>query len=148
MQDLTGLLLVLDTLEYPTRPLPTLNPHVLSRRTVLPLCVAFLARWVTCHLQAWHMTACGLLPMGIPPPPPKTQCAPKVAFMVRPDLSSPSVGHMIQTLADPLLVLTSTPGVHALRLMPTPLNTLAIRDYVLAWGDSVVHTLPLEDRFR
>ena len=51
-RDLTGLLLVLDTLEYPTRRHPALNPRVplLSRHTILPLSVAFLARWVTSHL--------------------------------------------------------------------------------------------------
>ena len=152
-RDLTGLLLVLGTFEYPTRPHPSLNPHVsvLSRRAILPLSVAFLARWVRCHLQAWHRIAGGLLPMGMPrpPPPPKAQWTPRVTFLVRPDLSSLSVGHLIQALTDPLLVLTSTPGVHALqRLVSAPLKTLAIRDHVLLWDASVAHTLPQQDRFR
>ena len=65
-------LLVLDTLEWPTRPTPSLNPHVhvLAAKKVLPLSVAFLARWTTCHLQSWRMVAGGLLPMRMPPPPP------------------------------------------------------------------------------
>ena len=50
-RDLYALLLVLDTLAFPTRPHPSFNPHVfvLTTRVVLPLSVAFLARWVTCH---------------------------------------------------------------------------------------------------
>ena len=45
-RNLFGLLLVLDTLEFPTRLHPSLNPHVLVliSRVVLPLSVAFLAR--------------------------------------------------------------------------------------------------------
>ena len=67
---LTDLLMVLDTLEWPTRPNSTLNPHVAELRThVLPLSVAFLARWTTCHLQHWRMVAGGRLPMRMPPPP-------------------------------------------------------------------------------
>ena len=59
--DLYGLLLVLDMLEFPTRPHPSLNAHVsvLTSRVVLPLSVAFLARRVTCHLQDWRMVAGG-----------------------------------------------------------------------------------------
>ena len=57
---LTDLLMVLDTLEWPTRPSSTLNPHVSELRAhVLPLSVAFLARWTTCHLQHWRMLAGG-----------------------------------------------------------------------------------------
>ena len=69
---LVDLLLVLDTLEWPTRPTPSLNPHVhiLTAESVLPLSVAFLARWTTCHLQGWRMVAGGLLPIRMPPPPP------------------------------------------------------------------------------
>ena len=68
---LTDLLMVFDTLEFPSRPHPSLNWHVsvLAARVVLPLSVAFLARWVTCHLQDWHMIARGVLPMRNPPPP-------------------------------------------------------------------------------
>ena len=71
-RDLFGLLLVLDALEFPTRPHPSLNPHVsvLTSWVVLPLSVAFLASWVTCHLQDWRMVAGGELPMRMPPPPP------------------------------------------------------------------------------
>ena len=148
--DLTGLLLVLDTLEYPTRPHPALNPHVsvMSHRTILTLSMAFLGRWVTYHLQA--LITGGLVSMSIrPPPPPKGPLAPRVAFVVCPDLSSPCVGHLIQALTDPLLVLTTGPQVHALqRLVPFSLNTLAILDHVPLWGDSVVHTMPRQDRVR
>ena len=68
---LTDLLMVLDTLEFPARPRPSLNPHmpVLTAGVVLPLSVAFLARWVTCHLQAWRMIAGGVLSMRRHPPP-------------------------------------------------------------------------------
>ena len=68
---LTDLLMVLDTLEWPTRPSLTLNPHVSEHRThvVLPLLVAFLARWTMCHLQHWRMLAGGRLPLRMPPPP-------------------------------------------------------------------------------
>ena len=73
-RDLTDLLMVLDTIEYPTRPHPSLNPHVSvsNPRFILPLSVAFLTRWVTCHLQAWHMVSGGRLPMRMPPPPSST----------------------------------------------------------------------------
>ena len=76
---LVDLLLVLDTLEWPTRPTPSLNPHVhvLTAKKVLPLSVAFLARWTTCHLQGWRMVAGGLLPMRMPPPPPPPVGPPK-----------------------------------------------------------------------
>ena len=63
---LTDLLMVLDTLEWPTRPSPALNPHVSKHcpQGLLPLSVAFLARWTTCHLQSWRMLA----PSQGPPP--------------------------------------------------------------------------------
>ena len=61
---LTDLLMVLDTLEWPTRPSSTLNPHLSDLCAhVLPLSVAFLARWTTCHLQHWRMLAGGRLLM-------------------------------------------------------------------------------------
>ena len=71
---LADLLMVPDTLEWPTRPHPALNPHVLHPRAVLPLSVAFLVRWTACHLQSWRMNAGGRLPMRLPPPP--TSCWP------------------------------------------------------------------------
>ena len=116
--DLSSLLLVLDPLEFSTRPHPSLNPHVfvLSRRPGLPLLVAFL-----CHVgdlpSPGPAHACKRPPAHgyAPPPSPwKAQWAPRVALLVRPSLASRSVGHMIRTLTDPLLVLTSTPCVHAL----------------------------------
>ena len=75
---LVDLLLVPDTLEWPARPTPSLNPHihVLTAEKVLPLSVAFLARWTTCHLQGWRMVTGGLLPMRMPPPPPPPPVGP------------------------------------------------------------------------
>ena len=70
---LTDLLMVLDTLEWPTRPSSTLNPHVSELCAhVLPLSVAFLARWTT--PRATYST--GECWRGVdylcesPPPPP------------------------------------------------------------------------------
>ena len=60
---LANLLMILDTLEWPTRPHPTLNSHVEITRpqSVLPLSVALFAQWMVCHLQIWRMLAGGCL---------------------------------------------------------------------------------------
>ena len=146
---LTDLLMVLDTLEWPTRPSSTLNPHVSELYAhVLPLSVAFLARWTTCHLQHWRMLAGGRLPMRIPPPP-SAPWAPTVTFLVHPNLHDPSIAHLVQVHPGPLVILTIATALQPLLLMlPGPMNTLAIRHHVLLWDAAVVHTLPTQDRFQ
>ena len=53
-----------------------------------------------------------------------------------------------RSLPSPLIVLTSTPSVLAvLQLVARDMATLAVRDQVLLWDASVVHTLPRQDRF-
>ena len=146
---LTDLLMVLDTLEWPTRPSSTLNPHVAELRThVLPLSVAFLARWTTCHLQHWRMVAGGRLPMRMPPPP-TARWAPTVTFLVHPNLQDPSIAHLVQVHPGPLMVLTIATALQPLLLiLPEPMNTLAVRQHVLLWDAAVVHTLPTQERFQ
>ena len=102
-RDLTDLLMVLDTIEYPTRPHPSLNPHVsLSNpRIVPPLSVAFLAHWVTRHLQAWLMVSGGRLPVCMPRPPPPI--GPQSDVARTPEPSGPGVTtHALRTLRPPL----------------------------------------------
>ena len=66
-----------------------------------------------------------------------------MTFAVRPNVQEPSTAHLIQSLPSPLIVLTSTPSVHAvLRLVARDMATLAVRDHVLLWDAAVVHTLP------
>ena len=146
---LTDLLMVLDTLEWPTRPSSTLNPHVAELRThVLPLSVAFLARWTTCHLQHWRMVAGSRLPMRMPPPP-TARWAPTMTFLVHPNLQDPSIAHLVQVHPGPLMVLTIATALQPLLLiLPGPMNTLAIRQHVLLWDAAVVHTLPTQERFQ
>ena len=146
---LTDLLMVLDTLEWPTRPSSTLNPHVSELCAhVLPLSVAFLARWTTCHLQHWRMLAGGQLPMRMPPPP-SARWAPTVTFLVHPNLQDPSIAHLVQVHPGPLVILTIATALQPLLLMlPGPMNTLAIRHHVLLWDAAVVHTLPTQDHFQ
>ena len=75
---LTDLLMVLDKLEWPTRPSSDLSPHVSVQcpQVVLPLSVVFLTRWTTCHVQSWRMLARGRLPLRMPPPPPPPRAGP------------------------------------------------------------------------
>ena len=146
---LTDLLMVLDTLEWPTRPSSTLNPHVSELCAhVLPLSVVFLARWNTCHLQHWRMQAGGRLPMRMPPPPPTARWAPTLTFLVHPNLQDPSIAHLVQVHLGPLVILTIATALQPLRLMlPEPMNTLAIRHHVLLWDAAVVRTLTTQERF-
>ena len=94
------------------------------------------------------MVAGGLLPMRMPPPPPPGG-APLVTFLVRRELGVPSTAHLLRARSGRVIVLTSTPQVHALlQLVPGPMNSMTIRDHVLLWDNSVVHTLPGQDRFQ
>ena len=149
-QPLADLLMILDKLEWPTRPHPALNPHieVLHPRAVLPLSVAFLARWIVCHLQSWRMIRGGRLPMRMPPPP-TTRWAPRVTILVHPPGQGPSVLHLLRVYPEPPVILTLTSKVQPLlRALPGPMNTLAIRHHVLLWDASVVHTLATQDHFQ
>ena len=71
-----------------------------------------------------------------------------MTFAVRPNVQEPSTAHLIRSLPSPLIVLTSTPSVHAvLQLLARDMAILAVRDHVLLWDAAVVHTLPRQDRF-
>ena len=145
MCDLTSLLMVFDTIEFSTRPHPSLNPHVSvsNPRIVLPLSVALLARWVPCHLQAWQMVSGGKLPISMPPPP-SSSWTPRVTFLVRPNPVHLELPHLLSALFDPLLSLTATAHVSAWqRMIAQPFNTRAIRDHVLLWNSGAIRTLPL-----
>ena len=126
---LTDLLLVLDTLEYPTRPHVTINRHVSVQHTcsVRPLLVAFLACRTTCHLQSWRMVVRGRLPLRTP----AARWAPQVMFLVRPDLGNPFIAHLLQGLPGLLLVLTSAPAVHDLHLLADPDNFRMNKSWLL-----------------
>ena len=147
---LTDLLMVLDTLEWPTRPGSALNPHVSEHcpHVVLPLSVAFLARWTTCHLQRWRMLVGGRLPLRMPPPP-SAQWAPTVTFLVQRCLQDPSIAHLVQVHPEPLVILTIVSALQPLlQMLPGPMSTLAMMHHVLLWHTAVVHTLPSQDCFQ
>ena len=83
--------------------------------------------------------------MNPPPPPPPPAASPEgpPKYRTRPahELGISFKAHLLRAQSGPLIVLTTTPQVHALvHLVPRPMNTIAYRDCVVVWDNLVVHT--------
>ena len=106
-RNLTALLMVLTTLEFPLRVSPSLNPqiHTQHPHIVLPLSAAVVARWATYHLQAWVMVSNGLLPLPMPPPP-RSRWAPLVSIHIMPRHSLPHEQEFLRAVVGPVVLLT------------------------------------------